>query len=200
MTLGYVRNQVEPGGFARKAGVTRYPGDDVLVDGRVDNSRANSINGYPERSEFLREALREPDDREFRTAVMGYIRETLLAADRRHIDHPTIGSRHHTRKNRTGGEEMSFKVDIENTVPFRFGQFKKRRIAADAGIVDQNINWPEVCFRLGDERGGRGRTGHIMLDSNRFVALLDDRRFHRFRRGRVYVRNNNGRASAGQLS
>src|SRR4051794_16869762 len=108
MTLRYIRNQVEPGGTTRKTGVTRYPVDNMLVNGRVDNSGTNRINGYPGCSELLREALGQANDREFRTAVMGYIWETLLAADRRHIDHPTIRSRNHARKNRTGGEEMSF--------------------------------------------------------------------------------------------
>src|ERR1700757_4769476 len=136
MTLRYIRNQVEPGGITRKTGVTCYAIYNVFVNRRVNNSGTNRINGYPRFGELFRKALRKTNDGEFRTAGRGYIWEALLAADRRHIDYPTIRSGNHARKNRTGGEEMSFEVDIENAVPFLFGHLKKRRIAAGTGIVD----------------------------------------------------------------
>ncbi|KHL14225.1 UNVERIFIED_CONTAM: hypothetical protein LK11_27670 [Mumia flava] len=94
---------------------------------------------------------------------------------------------------------MSLQINVDDTVPLLFRHLKKRRVAADTGIVDQDINCSKVRFRLGDELEGGCCAGHIVLDGDCFIPLTDDARFHCFCRIKVNVRNYDSCASSSQL-
>ena len=69
------------------------------------------------------------------------------------------------------------KIHVNNLLPVFFRVFGRGRAANDAGIVDQNIDRPEVLDGLFDEARANGRIAHVAdqrdgLDAQRFELVL----------------------------
>jgi hypothetical protein len=66
------------------------------------------------------------------------------------------------------GEEDALKVDIQDPVPFLFGDVEERGGGVDAGGVDQNVYFSEFLKDSGESAVQIFPAGRIALDADRF--------------------------------
>src|SRR6185503_11883439 len=73
-----------------------------------------------------------------------------LAVDRADVDDTAIATPGHPFENRLGHIEAPAEIDVDYFLPFRAVHPLHRRIASNAGIVDQHVDRAEVGFHLPD--------------------------------------------------
>jgi hypothetical protein len=77
------------------------------------------------------------------------------------------------RHYRARGEKDSAQVDVEDAVELLLGQvLDGRGVRAHAGVIDEDVDAPELLERLVDEVLGRVCLAHVVLDAEVAVAEL----------------------------
>src|SRR5438045_9485937 len=68
--------------------------------------------------------------------------------DRRDIDDLATALLHHLACGDLADYESAIKIDGDHSVPFLVSDFKKRLLYFNPGIIDENIQTPELCYNL----------------------------------------------------
>ena len=126
-----------------------------------DRARRDGIDADSLRRRFPRQRAREPHDRRLRGGVGRRVHRALQAALRGHVDDAALSARHHRRVDRLGHEEHALEVHVDDPVELLLGEGLERLADVDAGIVEQDVDRPELARRLGGEGPAGGDVGDI---------------------------------------
>ena len=87
-----------------------------------------------------------------------------------HIDDFSVTLLDHDRRYRLGHKKHRLKTGIQGKVPFFFGDFQSVCSNRPGGIVEQNIDFPEMGVNLADHVTNLGHIGQIGRDNKRLTA------------------------------
>ena len=156
-----------------------------------DRAGGDRVDRDAARPELLGEVARQHFDRALhrrigRIAGQGEARE----AARDIHDPAAVGDQ---RQQRLGEEEHAFEMDVHQPVEIGFGRFGERRVDADAGVVDEEVEvraaplGRQRLFQIGGESGEAGDVARVELEHRRLAPERRDRRRRRVGLGLVAV-------------
>src|SRR5712664_663885 len=125
---------------------------DALCKLRLDKARSDGIHQYVAGGELLGDGLGEPDDPCLRSGV---IRLALVAVQPHHarnVDDATPAPLDHAARGVLGHQERALEVRIHDRIPVRLAQQKQQIVLGEPGIVDEDVDLPEVPFDRFGER------------------------------------------------
>ncbi len=142
------------GGQGRLAPGLHPPGAGDDVGGH--RPRAEHGAADPERLQLGAQGLRQANHRELGSVVENPASGRHQARARGGVDDlPAAAALGHARQEGLHAVDHAAEVDPHAPVPQLVGQLRRRRGPGDAGIVDQQRDWPELGFgRVGDARVG----------------------------------------------
>jgi hypothetical protein len=132
---------------------------------RVDGARRDGVDGDAEGRQLDRHGAGEADDAVLRGDVADAPGHPLQAGDGRDVDDAPGARRRHRRRHRLDATVAAGQVDGDDAFEFLRRLLEERRLLADAGAVDENIDAAEGLMR--------GR--HHGLDARRVGDVDGDR-------------------------
>src|SRR6185369_996646 len=112
----------------------------------VDVARSDRIHRHTGARAFLRQRLGETVDPGLRSGIIDLAVLPGLAVDRADVYDPSIAAALHPFEHRLGHVEAAAEVRIHHLLPLLMIHPLHRRIAGDAGVVDEHVDRPD--FRL----------------------------------------------------
>jgi len=111
----------------------------------------------------------------------------ILSGDGGEIDNasPSFGA--HVGERALRDEKDGSEIDTDGLVPVGFGDLRGRKRAADAGVVDEDVDGAEGFFYFGEEAFDLAGFGDVGLDGDRAAAEFLDFVGHGFGSGRLFV-------------
>ena len=96
----------------------------------------------------------------------------VMPADRRHLDDVPAALGAQERQRRLGNPQRAEHVGLDLVARFGFREFLDEAELAVAGVVDDDVEAPEVVVRRGDGGEIRVAIGHVELDGQQRVGVL----------------------------
>ena len=126
-----------------------------------DRARRDGVDANALRCRFPCQRAREPHDRRLGRGIGRRVHRALQAALRGDVDDAALSARHHRRIDRLGHEEHALEVHVDDPVELLLGEGLERLADVDAGIVEQDVDRPELARRLGGEGPPGGDVGDV---------------------------------------
>ena len=114
-----------------------------------DIAGADGVDGDALGGVLLRQRLGEADVASLRGRIIGLAHLALLAIDRRDVDDPAEAALAHAFDHRTAHVEQGIEVGVDDVVPLVRRHLVEHAVFGDSGVVDENIDRPEVLGDLG---------------------------------------------------
>ncbi len=100
----------------------------------MDGIHANAVG-----REFDGPRLGKPREAPFGGSVVAEARHATQPRDGGIVDDDARALRDHERDDGAGYKPATFEIDVEHGVPGIFAEFMRQGIAADAGVVEENV-------------------------------------------------------------
>ena len=97
----------------------------------------------------------------FGGAVEAASGERIFAGERADVDNVSAAAGNHSGDYGAAGEEHSFQIGVQYSVPVAFGAFVDGAEAAGAGVVDEEVDGAEMGKGFFDEGGDLGGGGDV---------------------------------------
>src|ERR1700733_6212480 len=169
--------QLADGGVAGAGGYVCDAVGDVLGG---DAARLDEANPHVPPGDFLTQGLGEAVHAELGEAVDAVAVPGDAAGDRADVDdvgapaRALFGGLQQVRQGGAGGVEQALDVDGDHAVPFLRVRAGDGAQEHQAGIVDQDVQSPELPGGLLDGRFGLGAVGDVRFDGQRGPARVLD--------------------------
>jgi len=97
------------------------------------------------------ERLSQPDDAGLTSAVVHHLQATDLAELRSEVNNLSVAALQHLGQDVTAAQEHAPQVDRQDAVPLGDLELVELDLTDDPGVVDQDVDAPELCVRCGDQ-------------------------------------------------
>src|SRR6185436_11959962 len=110
----------------------------------ADVTRRDGVHGDALARDLERERLGKAVDPGLGGGIVGLAESTLLPVHRRDVDHPAPAALDHAVHHLLGHVEARIEVGAHHRVPVGLGHLLERHVARDAGVVDQDVDHPDL--------------------------------------------------------
>ena len=134
---------------------------------------ANRIHVDAEGGQIDGQHLRQPQHAVLRGAIGGLPRRSDFARQRGDVHDPARSLLRHCPPHALGTDEDALQIDGQGPIPFLFAEIENRRVADDAGVIDQDVDSPGPRERFLHEpidRLALGDVGHGAVGGKAGVA------------------------------
>ncbi len=131
-----------------------------------------SVTWMPNGATSCASACEKPSKRPLRRVVDADVLERGDAADRRHLDDVPAALGPQVRQRGLGDPQRAEHVGLDLVARFLLGQLLDEAEVAVAGVVDDDVEPPEVLVRLLDGGEVRVAVGDVELNRQQRVAVL----------------------------
>ncbi len=129
--------------------------------GRLDEAGRHRIHPHALGAEFARPGLGHGDDAGLGRGVIGLAEVAVQPDHAGRAENGAAAALDHVRRDDLGAAEHRAQVHVDHGVELLVGHFHQPRIAGDARVVHQGVDFPELGDGGIDQRGKRGAVGHV---------------------------------------
>src|SRR5579859_5814857 len=158
-------------GLQHLLGIFPFMWAELGVHGSWTDDRNANVVGAQLFGDRVAQSVQAP----FRRAIRGLVGQRVLAGQRRDVDDVSAARLDHQRRKAADAEVNAAQVRVEDEVPvLRRELMQRTRRAADAGVVDQNVDTLEDALDALGHRFHRTQIGDVALNGRSLVARVFD--------------------------
>src|SRR5437016_9185672 len=136
---------------------------------RGDASRADHADADAVLAEIFRHAAGKPDDAPLGSTIDSAASEGIFSGQRADVDDVARAAADHGRRHGAGNEKDALEIGVQHAIPIGFGSLMGWAEQADARVVDEDGDGPQLGFRFGYKISNVprfGNVGHLRMNGD----------------------------------